>query len=135
MIIPRLRQGNQQGFTLIELLVVVAIIGILASIGINNFILYKQKTHNAAAQSDLRNAITAEEAVFAETEAYASCDGTEACEGALPGFVGTHSPQGANVMTVFRFVDGTTHFTGTAAHLNGTKTYTYDSDNGRIEEH
>jgi len=77
---------NSKGFTLIELLVVVAIIGILAAIAIPQFAAYRQKGFDAQANSDIRNAATAEEAYFATNSAYLSC-ANAACVGAagLPG--------------------------------------------------
>jgi type IV pilus assembly protein PilA len=77
---------NSKGFTLIELLVVVAIIGILAAIAIPQFAAYRQKGFDAQANSDIRNAATAEEAYFATNNAYLSC-ANAACVGAtgLPG--------------------------------------------------
>jgi type IV pilus assembly protein PilA len=72
---------NQSGFTLIELLVVVAIIGILAAIAIPQFAAYRAKGFDARAESDCRNAATAEEAYFVENATY-SDDTT-----VLPGFV------------------------------------------------
>ena len=79
---------NEKGFTLIELLVVVAIIGILAAIAIPQFAEYKTRAFNSRAQSDLRNALTSEEAYFVNEEVYFAC-GDAACVGddALPGFV------------------------------------------------
>jgi type IV pilus assembly protein PilA len=61
---------NKKGFTLIELLIVVAIIAILAAIAIPQFAQYRIKGYNAAASSDIRNAKTAEEALFADFQGY-----------------------------------------------------------------
>ena len=72
---------NQSGFTLIELLVVVAIIGILAAIAIPQFAAYRAKGFDARAESDCRNAATAEEAYFVDNATYSSTAAD------LPGFV------------------------------------------------
>lgn len=61
---------NKQGFTLIELLIVVAIIGILAAIAIPQFSAYRQKGFNSSAVSDIKNAKTAEESLFADNQTY-----------------------------------------------------------------
>src|SRR5512134_2545952 len=65
-----IRKSNQ-GFTLIELLIVVVIIGILAAIAIPRFSSTKGKAFDAAAKTDLRNAMTAQEAYFSDFQTYA----------------------------------------------------------------
>jgi prepilin-type N-terminal cleavage/methylation domain-containing protein len=61
---------NAKGFTLIELLIVVVIIGILAAIAIPRFASTKEKAFDSAAKSDLRNAMSAQEAYFADNQTY-----------------------------------------------------------------
>lgn len=63
---------NQNGFTLIELMMVIAIIGILAGIAIPQYSLYRTRSFNAAAQADLRNGATAQEAYFMDHGTYSS---------------------------------------------------------------
>ena len=51
-------------------MIVIEILGILAAIAIPQFSLYRQRSHNAAAKSDLRNAATAQEAYFVDANEY-----------------------------------------------------------------
>ena len=62
---------GERGFTLVELLIVVAIIGILAAIAIPQFSVYRTRSYNATALSDLRNIRTSEENLFADNGSYA----------------------------------------------------------------
>jgi type IV pilus assembly protein PilA len=69
----RLRAGTgreERGFTLIELMVVVLIIAILIAIAIPTFLGARQRAQNRAAQSNVRNALTAEKTFFTDAQAY-----------------------------------------------------------------
>src|SRR5688500_14606590 len=68
----RNRAKEQEGFTLIELLVVVIIIGLLAAIAIPAFLGQRDKANDASAKSLVRNAQTAVEAAYADTQDYAT---------------------------------------------------------------
>jgi type IV pilus assembly protein PilA len=64
------RRDDDNGFTLIELMVVVLIIAILIAIAIPTFLGARQRAQDRAAQSDLRNGLTAEETTYTDTQAY-----------------------------------------------------------------
>jgi type IV pilus assembly protein PilA len=64
------RRDDEDGFTLIELMVVVLIIAILIAIAIPTFLGARQRAQDRAAQSDLRNALTAEKVVYTDLQAY-----------------------------------------------------------------
>ena len=64
------RRENEEGFTLIELMVVVLIIAILIAIAIPTFLGARTKANDRAAQSSLRNALTAAKSVFTDQNSY-----------------------------------------------------------------
>ena len=67
-------KSGQKGFTLVELLVVIAIIGLLASIAITQYALYKQKATDAAMESVLASARQAMEGFYVENNTYVGTD-------------------------------------------------------------
>ena len=66
----RKRREDDEGFTLIELMVVVLIIAILIAIAIPTFLGARQRAQDRAAQSNVRNAFTAEKTFYTDGQAY-----------------------------------------------------------------
>jgi prepilin-type N-terminal cleavage/methylation domain-containing protein len=82
---------NRKGFTLIELLIVVVIIGILAAIAIPKFAATKDKAKLASVKTDVRNAMTAQEAYFSDFATYTATLATQIFQpstGNTAGFAG-----------------------------------------------
>ena len=76
--LERIREmKDQDGFTLIELMVVVLIIAILIAIAIPTFLGLRQRAQDRAAQSDLRNGLTAAKTFYTDNESYSGFDNTD----------------------------------------------------------
>ncbi len=60
--------SRDEGFTLVELMVVVLIIAILIAIAIPTFLGARVRAQNRAAQSDLRNALTAAKVYYSDSD-------------------------------------------------------------------
>ena len=113
---------KEKGFTLVELLVVVAIIGILAAIAIPQFSQYRVKAYNSTAKSDLRNLVSAEEAYYADHQAYVTDTGA--------GSLGVTASSNVTLHATAASGGGT--WTGSSVHSKGDQTYTYSSASGAI---
>lgn len=123
------KREGQKGFTLIELLVVVIIIGLLAAIAIPVFLGQRDKAHDAAAKSLVRNGATALEAFYTDTQTYVGATPAllEAIEPSID-FISTGTPDAGldQVLVTGLAADGyvlsSTSDSGT--NYNGTKTAT-----------
>ncbi len=117
---------QQQGFTLLELLVVVAIVGILAAIGIPQYSEYKKRAFDSVALADLRNAALAEEAYFLDQEEYLSCR-NDSCL-SLPGM--KRISKGVSL----EIAGDANAFSGVASHERGSgKQYQWNSELGGLQ--
>jgi type II secretion system protein G len=61
---------NEKGFTLIETMVVVAIIGILSSVAVPNFLSYKGKARDTVVKADLKKAMRSLDLYLIENDTY-----------------------------------------------------------------
>lgn len=118
-------KSTEKGFTLIELMIVIAIIGILAAIAIPQFSAYRTRSYNAIAQSDLKNAATAEEAYYVDHEMY----GRRAVQVPDYGFYRSDGVQMAWITGSGIPSDG---YGIAAYHESGDRTYTLTGPGGTI---
>ena len=123
---------KKKGFTIIELLIVVSIIAILAAIAIPQFSAYRIKGCNSAAQSDLKNIVTSEEAYFVDNQVYqavgfvtgpADLNTTDY----LPGAKLSKNVTAKVIAT--SAADGTFYTSGTA-HVQGDRVMAFESEEG-----
>jgi len=114
---------NQQGFTLIELMIVIAIIGILAAIAIPQFSAYRQRAYNSAANSDLKNAATAQEAYYVDFETYTN-DVTL--------LIGTYGLYTSEKVIFIGMAADINSYTMKAYHTSGNVTYSIKGPGGSV---
>ncbi len=65
------RLASDEGFTLIELLVVIVILGILLAIAVPSYLGFKQRAERSSAKANVRSALPAMEAWYADHGTYA----------------------------------------------------------------
>jgi type IV pilus assembly protein PilA len=65
---------EESGFTLIELLVVIIIIGILLAIAVPSYLSFRERANDTAAQANVRAAVPAVEAFYADNGTYVDID-------------------------------------------------------------
>jgi type IV pilus assembly protein PilA len=111
------------GFTLIEIIIVIAIIGILAAIALPQFSEYRLRGYNILAESDVRNAATAEEAYYADNRMYT---------GNLPTLRTCGFIQAQGVSVAVSLSSNNNAYTIKAFHPSGDKTYTLTGPGGSI---
>jgi type IV pilus assembly protein PilA len=66
---------EESGFTLIELLIVLVIIGILLAIAVPSYLGFKSRAETSAAQANVRSAVPAVEAFYADNGTYSGMTG------------------------------------------------------------
>lgn len=108
---------DNKGFTLVEILITIAILGILAAVGLRIYDSYRASGYNSQAKGDIMAAVTSQQRYFADRNEY----------GADVGAI-NFTPQ--NNVTVLFQRDGT-NMNACAKHLYGDKIYGYDSNTNR----
>ncbi len=117
---------NRRGFTLIELMIVIAIIGVLSAIGIPNFLNYRAKAQNSAAEVEARNFYDTAMSHYADigsaTTFSAAAQPNSHVRNSDIDYTGSVSVN----------LDGATTGTMTFSHSNRSTTYTLTGSTGAI---
>ncbi|MGH7898674.1 MAG: type IV pilin protein [Candidatus Binatia bacterium] len=122
--------GKENGFTLLELLIVVTIIGLLATLAMANYSVFKIHAYNATAASDTRGLATAAEYAsdplrFTGPTPY-PLTGTGGLIAGLSG--GSYSPGTYGTVDIV----APNQYVVMASHERGDLCYTIDSSDGGV---
>ena len=100
---------TDDGFTLIELMVVVLVIAILLAIAIPTFLGARERSQDRAAQSSLRNALTAAKVAFVDKGDYDNAESTDlkAIEPSLTFNASTAESEADSTVSVYVSTDDT----------------------------
>jgi type IV pilus assembly protein PilA len=115
---------DERGFTLIELMIVIAIIGILAAIAIPQFSAYRVRSYNSAANADLRNTATAQEAYFVDAQSYS--DAVSRITGSSYGLFTSEN------VTIVVDAGSTAGYSMHSYHASGDKTWSIAGPGGSV---
>ena len=119
---------DESGFTLVELIIVVSIVSILGAIALANLREYRLRALNTTSKADLKNGLTAQEAIYADASTYVACPDILQCETLLPGFLGSRQANGNTSSSPYEFtVPSDDHLIGTSKHRLGNITFGFDS--------
>lgn len=69
--------SSEGGFTVIELLVVIIVIGILLAIAVPSYLGFRDRAANNEAKANLRSALPAAEAYYADNSTYVGMEATD----------------------------------------------------------
>jgi type IV pilus assembly protein PilA len=129
-------KNSKAGFSLVELMVVVAIIGVLATIAVPNYLKFQAKAKQANAKSELTGIFTAEKTFFTEYNSYhaslpyigyvpegITTSGTPACPSAIATGVIRYYESGFAAIAPAAAVGGTVFTCGSTTAGNYNNVY------------
>jgi len=106
---------SKQGFTLLEMLVVVIIVGVLAGIGLPNYMRMKEHTYGQEAKANLKLISAAEKIYKLENSAYYYSGSTVSLNDNLKLALPT-----SNSIWSYNVVNASGNFTATATRVSGS---------------